>query len=68
MSKQYSAVRSTDTNAFKNKLSTYISPDEESRSRFIIPDNKAMWGWNNTITARFLCPMRLVSKFDEDPE
>ncbi|KAM6489577.1 hypothetical protein JOM56_014996, partial [Amanita muscaria] len=29
---------------------------------------KMEWGWNNTITARFLCPMRLISKFDVDPE
>ena len=70
MNKPLSTVRCSDANSFKNKLSIYICPDDASRSSFIIPDmsNKAMWGWNNTITARFLCPMRLIAKFDENPE
>ncbi|KAM6490845.1 hypothetical protein JOM56_013714 [Amanita muscaria] len=70
INKAYTNVRSNDANGFKNKLPIYLPPDEDSRSRFIIPDisKKMEWGWNNTITARFLCPMRLISKFDVDPE
>ncbi|KAM6491333.1 hypothetical protein JOM56_013107, partial [Amanita muscaria] len=29
---------------------------------------KIAWGWNHMVTARFLCPMRLIQKFDKDPE
>ena len=32
------------------------------------PLDKTGWGWNDTVTARFLCPMRLIQKFDKDPE
>jgi hypothetical protein len=30
-------------------------------------DLKSSRGFNHPITARLLCPMRLISKFDEDP-
>ena len=70
MSKPPSNTRSNDANAFKTMLPTYLPPDDSKRALFIIPDvsNKHAWGWNNPITARFLCPMRLIPKFDKDPE
>ena len=70
MNKPLSTICCSNANSFKNKLSIYTCPDDASRSSFIIPDmlNKALWGWNNSIMARFLCPMQLIAKFDENPE
>ncbi|KIL57017.1 hypothetical protein M378DRAFT_28132 [Amanita muscaria Koide BX008] len=70
ISKPHDNVCSNDANAFKTALPQYLPPDDKTKHLFVIPDisNKHAWGWNNKITARFLCPMRLIHKFDEDPE
>ena len=64
------SARGGDSHSFKTVLPMYLPPDDRRKADFVIPDtsNKAAWGWNNNVTACFLCPMRLVSKFDKDPQ
>ncbi|KAM6489182.1 hypothetical protein JOM56_015352 [Amanita muscaria] len=70
LGKAAGSARNSDVHGFKTFMCKYIAPNEESKSRYLIPDasKKTMWGWHNTVTARYLCPMRLISKFDENPD
>lgn len=69
MAKKMSTTRSNVMSTLKRNIATYISPDEASRPAFVIPDFrlKTTWGWGHDVTARLLCPMRLVAEFDKDP-
>ena len=68
--KAIQSVCSRDAHAFKAALPAYIPPDDKTKANFVIPDmsNKAAWGWNDDVTACFLCPMQHVSKFNKDPQ
>ena len=70
MNKQMSNTKSFDYSRIKDKVADYIPPDETTRVQYILPDCKSRekWGWNHSITARLMCPMRLVNEFDKNPE
>ncbi|KAK2467955.1 hypothetical protein APHAL10511_000250 [Amanita phalloides] len=70
MTKAVAGIRSSDAMTFKRSMSTYIVPNEESKVQYLIPNfgQKQLWGWNHRVTRRFMCPMRLLSKFDANPQ
>ncbi|KAK2467953.1 hypothetical protein APHAL10511_000248 [Amanita phalloides] len=70
MTKAVAGIRSSDAMTFKRSMSTYIAPNEESKAQYLIPDfgQKQLWGWNHHVTGQFMCLMRLLSKFDANPQ
>lgn len=63
-------VKSHDSFMIKGELSNLIVPDNQPKSNYDIPRprDKNRWGWYNNALARLLCPMELISDFDQDPE
>ena len=64
-----STTRSNIMSALKQQVVNHILPTEDCRPAYVLPDvrSKNKWGWNHPITARLLCPMRLVVEFEQDP-
>lgn len=71
MSSTISNVKSSDMFQAKAKLRDYLTPLGADYDIPIRNGNEAKeteWGWHNTVTARYLCPMKRLAEFDGDPE
>ena len=55
----------------KAKLRDYIEPQGANYNIVIRNGNELKeteWGWNNSVTARYLCPIDRLAEFDRNPE
>ncbi|KAF8874233.1 hypothetical protein BD779DRAFT_1678822 [Infundibulicybe gibba] len=63
-------ARSEDTNSIKTNTPLYllVDPQQDVLQPPIPKDCKDSRGFNHAVTAQMLCPMRLIKKFDRDPQ
>jgi hypothetical protein len=63
------AARAEDSNLLKKHVVAYLPFDmtKESVMPPIVGKDKSDRGWNHSWTARALCPLSKIEKFDENP-
>lgn len=63
-------ARSEDTGSLRYAILSYIPKDvrkDTLEPPLLTDDSKALRGFHHPMTARLLCPMRLISDFDANP-
>lgn len=67
MTKSMSGQRSVDTNTVKAHILDYIKDDAHPCSPIVAKKDKGLRGFKARLTARALCPMTLLEKYDDNP-
>lgn len=63
-------ARSEDTGSLRYAILSYIPKDlrkDKLDPPLLTDDSKALRGFHHPMTARLLCPMRLINEFDKSP-
>ena len=68
MQKGMTETRGADLGKVRIPCLTYLIPFRQYRIDSVKLSTKINRGWNDIVCARMLCPLRMLPKFDADPE